>query len=150
MARYKKVDGKSVEFQEFSNSEVIEYLAATFNTITPRFMVLSRSLFNNSLIAKFDDVSFLLNAAGTCIEIGFAKVDSDKMEPIVEAFKKWDKFSEDCKPFYVKVDKDIARSLLFESGYQSRGAFRRRLETYDCEIIELTTRKGRRNIFLSN
>lgn len=118
------------------NEEVVEYLASKFNSINPRIIVLSKTVFINATLAKFDNVSFVINAAGECLELSFAKVDTDKMQPVIQEILKWDAFTKHPSRFYVKVDKKdtSSRSILFDTGEcQSPNGFKRyfnRYETY--------------------
>ena len=122
------------------NDEVIEYLASKFNTINPRFMVLSKSVFINAALAKFDNVSFVINGANECLELSFAKVDADKMEPLIHAILSWDEFVKYSDRFYVKVNNDLSRSVLFTSGKtQTLNAFKRHFSKY--EVIETQKKK---------
>lgn len=117
------------------NDEVVEYLASKFNSINPRIIVLSKAAFINATLAKFDDVSFIINAANDCLELSFAKVDTDKMEPIIQEILKWDAFTKHTDRFYVRVDKDTSRSILFNSdNRQSPNAFKRYFHNYKTEI----------------
>lgn len=117
------------------NNEVVEYLASKFNSISPRIIVLSKTVFINATLAKFDNVSFIINAANECLELSFAKVDTDKMEPVIQEILKWDAFTKHPSRFYVKVDKDTSRSILFDSGdMQGPKAFKRYFQNYETEI----------------
>lgn len=120
------------------NEEVVEYLASKFNSVNPRIIVLSKSVFINATLAKFDNVSFIINAQNDCLELSFAKVDTDKMEPVIQEILNWDVFTKHSSRFYVKVDKDTSRSFLFESGKrrcQTPQAFKRHFYAYETEII---------------
>lgn len=117
------------------NDEVVEYLASKFNSVNPRIIVLSKAVFINATLAKFDDVSFIINAANDCLELSFSKVDIDKMEPIIQEILKWDAFTKNTDRFYVRVDKDTSRSILFNSdNRQSPNAFKRYFHNYETEI----------------
>lgn len=118
------------------NEEVVEYLASKFNSVNPRIIVLSKSVFINATLAKFDNVSFIVNAQNDCLELSFAKVDTDKIEPIIQEILNWDVFMKHSSRFYVKVDKDTSRSILFEIGkYQSPKHFKMYFHAYETEII---------------
>lgn len=118
------------------NNEVVEYLASKFNSISPRIMVLSKSVFLNVTLAKFDNVSFNINAAYDCLELSFAKVDTDMMEPVIKGILEWEAFTKHSSRFSVKVDKETSRSILFESGkYQSLDEFKRYFHNYETEIL---------------
>ncbi len=120
------------------NKEVVEYLASKFNSINPRIIVLSESVFINATLAKFDNVSFIINAAYECLEISFAKVDADKMEPVIQEILKWDAFTEYSSRFCLKFDKDTSRSILFDSGErQSSNDFKNHFRSYETEIIPI-------------
>lgn len=120
------------------NEEVVEYLASKFNSVNPRIIVLSKTVFINATLAKFDNVSFVINAAGECLELSFAKVDTDKMDSVIQEILKWDAFTKHPSRFYVKVDKDTSRSILFDSGvYQSPNGFRRHFHRYETEVTQI-------------
>ena len=120
------------------NNEVVEYLASKFNSISPRIIVLSKTVFINATLAKFDNVSFIINAANQCLELSFSKVDTDKMEPIIQEILKWDAFTKHPSRFYVKVDKDTSRSILFDSGYhKSPNVYKSHFHNYETEIIQI-------------
>ena len=119
------------------NEEVVEYLASKFNSVNPRIIVLSKSVFINATLAKFDNVSFIINAASECLELSFAKVDTDKMEPVIQEILKWDAFAKHSSRFYVKVDKDTSRSILFDRGEcQSPITYKRHFHRYENEITQ--------------
>lgn len=127
---------EGIQFSKWNN-EVIAYLASKFNTINPRFMVLSKSVFINAALAKFDNVSFVINGANECLELSFAKVDTEKMEPLIEAILSWDEFTKHSDRFYVKVDNDLSRSVVFTSGKtQTPNAFRRHFSKYEVEVVK--------------
>lgn len=120
------------------NDEVVEYLASKFNTINPRIIVLPKAVFINATLAKFDGVSFIINAANECLELSFAKVDKDKMEPIIQEILKWEAFIKSPYRFYVKVDKGGSRSILFDSGYrQIPNAYKSYFHKYKIEIVQI-------------
>ena len=120
------------------NEEVVEYLASKFNSVNPRLIVLSKTVFINATLAKFDNVSFVINAAGECLELSFAKVDTDKMDPVIQEILKWDAFTKHPSRFYVKVDKGTSRSILFDTGvYQGPNGFKRHFHSYETEIIRI-------------
>ncbi len=120
------------------NEEVVEYLASKFNSVNPRIIVLSKTVFINATLAKFDNVSFVINAAGKCLELSFAKVDTDKMDSVIQEILKWDAFTKYSSRFYVKVDKDTSRSILFDTGvYQGPNGFKRHFHSYETEIIRI-------------
>lgn len=119
------------------NEEVARYLATRFNTVNPRFIVLSESVFINATLAKFDGVSFVINAAYECLELSFAKTDSDKLESVIQALVSWEDFSKHATSFYVKVDKDTSRSVLFASGvHQTVTEYKKYFSKYNIEIIK--------------
>ena len=118
------------------NDEVVDYLASKFNSITPRIRVLSKSVFINATLAEFDNVSFIINAANECLELSFAEVDKDKMEPVIQEILKWDVFTKHSSRFFVKVKKEISHSVLFVSGiHQYPNRFKRYFQSYETEII---------------
>jgi len=138
----KESGGMSYAFSEVLrtqwNDEVIEYLVSKFNSSTPRIVVLCKSVFLNSTLVKFDGVSFVINAANECLELSFAKVDDDKMQPVIQEILKWDAFTKSSTRFYVTVDKEYARSILFDSGYlQTPQKFKNFFRYYETKITLL-------------
>lgn len=120
------------------NEEVVEYLASKFNTINPRLIVLSKTVFINATLVKFDNVSFIINASNEILELSFAKVDADKMEPVIQEILKWDAFTKNARRFCVKVDKDTSRSMLFDTGERaSTNAYKRHFERYEIEVVPI-------------
>lgn len=120
------------------NEEVVEYLATKFNSINPRIIVLSKTVFINATLAKFDNISFIINAAGECLELSFAKADADKLKPVIQAILEWNAFTKHLSRFYVKVDKDTSRSILFDSGkHQAPGQFKHYFRKYETEILKI-------------
>lgn len=120
------------------NEEVVEYLVCKFNSVNPRIIVLSKSVFINATLAKFDNISFIINAGGECLELSFAKVDAEKMDSVIKEILNWDAFNKHTSRFYVKVDKDTSRSILFDSCvHQSPDHFKRYFRKYQTEIIQI-------------
>ena len=120
------------------NSEVVEYLTSKFNSVNPRIMVLSNSVFINATLANFDDVGFIINAAGECLELSFAKVDTDKMQPVIQAILNWEAFAKHASAFYVKVDKDTSRSILFDNGNrQGPNEFKSYFHNYETKVTRI-------------
>ena len=117
------------------NEEVVEYLASKFNSSNPWLIVLSKSVFVNATLAKFGNVSFIINAANECLELSFAEVDAEKMEPVIQEILKWDAFTKHSSRFYVKVTNGTSRSILFDSGiHQYPNEFKRHFQKYETEI----------------
>ena len=120
------------------NEEVVEYLASKFNSVNPRIIVLSKAVFINATLAEFDNVSFIINAASDCLELSFAKADTDKMEPVIQEILRWDAFAKHSSRFYVKVDKDTSRSILFDNGiHQSPNEYKRHFHRYETEVTRV-------------
>ncbi len=118
------------------NDEVVMYLASKFNSINPRIMVLSKSVFINATLAKFDNVSFIINAAYECLELSFSRVDADMMEPVIKGILEWEAFSKHSSRFCIRVDKETSRSILFDSGKkQSPDDFKRHFHNYEIEML---------------
>lgn len=120
------------------NDEVVEYLASKFNSTNPRIIVLSKTVFINATLVKFDDVSFIIYAANEYLELSFAKVDTDKMEAVIQEILKWDAFAKHSSRFYVKVDMNTSRSIVFDTGKrQSQNDYKRHFHRYETEIISI-------------
>lgn len=142
ISNVKESAGMSYAFSEVLrtqwNDEVIEYLVSKFNSSTPRIVVLCKSVFINATLVKFDGVSFVINAANECLELSFAKVDDDKMQPVIQEILKWDAFTKSSTRFYVTVDKEYSRSILFDSGYlQTPQKFKNFFRYYETKITLL-------------
>lgn len=107
----------------FSNSEVIEYLTAKLNADRPRFKISAMPKFCNGVMAKLDDTYFIVYASNTWIEISFDRADAGKMSEVIEKFTKWGRFSEK-EPFYVEIDEESSRTIIFENGYIEPEAYK--------------------------
>ena len=115
-----------VELETFSNNEVIEYLALKLNINKPRFKFSAKPKFCNGVMVKFDNVNFIIYATKTWIELSFEQANAEKMSPVIEEITKWDKFSKTEKTFYVEIDENSSRTIIFENGYATCGDYRRR------------------------
>ncbi len=115
-----------VELQTFSDSEVIEYLTSKLNSDKNRFKVVASPKFCNCVMAKFEDVNFIIHADYTWIELSFDRADTEKMAHVIEEITKWDKFSKTEKTFYVEINEDNSCTIIFENGYATCGDYRRR------------------------
>ena len=123
------------------NDEVVEYLTSKFNTINPRIIVLSKTVFINATLVKLDNVSFIINASNEILELSFAKVDADKMEPVIQEILKWDAFTKNPRRFCVKVDKDTSRSILFDTGdRQGTNSYKRHFCNYETEVVQINNK----------
>lgn len=61
------------------------------------------------------------------------------MDSVIKEILKWDAFNKHSSRFFVKVDKDTSRSILFDSGiHQSPDGFKRYFRKYQTEIIQIT------------
>jgi hypothetical protein len=117
-------NGKLVELQEFSNHEVIEYLAKKLNIDKTRFKLVAKPKFCNGVMAKIDDANFIIHANKTWIELSFDQADSEKLSTVIEEITKWDKFSKTEKTFYVEINENGSRTIIFENGYATCGEYR--------------------------
>lgn len=106
--------GKWVELNEFSNQEVIEYLASKLNTEKNYFKLLAQPKFCNGVMVEFDGVNFIIYAKNTWIELSFEKANAQKMATVVETIEKWDKFSQTEKTFYVELTRMILVQLFLK------------------------------------
>ncbi len=117
---------KWVELQTFSIEEVIEYLTSKLNANKNCFKVSAKPKFCKDVVmAKFEDVNFIIHAKKTWIEISFDRADTEKMSYLIEKITKWDKFSKTEKTFYVEINEDNSRTIIFENGYATCGEYRR-------------------------
>ena len=120
------------------NEEVVEYLASKFNTNNPRITVLHETLFTNATLAKFDDVTFIINAACGYLELSFQRSDAQKMEHIIQEILKWDAFTKHSSRFYVMVNKELSRSIIFDNGrYQGPNGYKQFFHRYEIEIFKI-------------
>ena len=142
----KESGGMSYAFSEVLrtqwNDEVIEYLVSKFNSSTPRIVVLCKSVFLNSTLVKFDGVSFVINAANECLELSFAKVDADKMEPVIQEILRWKAFTQYASRFCVRVDKNTSYSIVFNSGISlTTKELKDKIHNYKMEILLVVSDK---------
>lgn len=136
---------KEIRYELFYNDDVIEFLTSKFNQSLERFKVISKSVFFrcNAVVVSFDGVSFLINASDSCAEIAFNIADEEKLIPLINEIKKWDKLLNSHDPFCVKIDKGDSRSLLFESGYQKRSQYKVYFSNHNPEIIEIISNEAK-------
>ena len=118
-------NGKLVKLQTFSNDEVISYLALKLNTYVPRLKLSAKPKFCNGVMAKLDDTNFIVHAERTWVELSFDKANAPKMAVVIDEITKWEKFSKTEKTFYVEIDEDSSRTIIFENGYSTCGAYRK-------------------------
>lgn len=118
-------NGELVKLETFSNKDVVMYLMLTLNADEKRFKVVATPKFCNGIMAKFDDVDFIIYARNTCIELSFDKTDAKKMSYVIEKITKWDKFSKTEQSFYVEINERNSRTVIFENGYKTCGYYRR-------------------------
>ena len=121
-----KRNGKWVELETFSNNDVIGYLGSKLNINNPNLIIAARPKFCNGIMAKYDDAYFVIYANKTYIELSFQQIYAEKMSEVIETITKWDKFSKTEKTFYVEIDENIYRTIIFENGYATCGDYRRR------------------------
>ena len=125
---------KWIELQEFSNHEVSEYLASKLNISGSRFKVVAKPNLCNGVMAKFDDVDIIIHAKHTWVELSFNQDDAEKMSEVIQIITKWDKFSKTEKTFYVTIDDDSSRTIIFENGYATCGEYRRHFGNDELKI----------------
>lgn len=135
-------EDRYVELECFSTSEVIEYLALKLNINKLRFKISAEPLFCNVVMVKFDDVNFIIYAEATWIQLSFEQENAEKMYPVIEEITKWDKFSTTEKTFYVEIDHNNSRTIMFENGYATCEQYRIRLG----DSIKITSFKNDNNI----
>ena len=127
-------NGKWVDLQTFSNNEVISYLTLKLNIDAPRFKLSARPKFCNGVMAKLDDTNFIIHAEKTWVELSFDKANAPKMAVVIEEITKWEKFSQTEKTFYVEIDEDSSRTIIFENGYATCGDYQRYFSNYELKI----------------
>ena len=124
-------NGKWIELQYFLNKEVTQYLSGTLNANNFRFREVSKLKFGNSIMAKYNDVYFMIYADKTWIEITFDGYYREKMSEVIRVITKWDKFSKTEPTFYVEIEEgkgshNYSYTVIFENGYATCGDYRRR------------------------
>ena len=127
-------NGKWVELQKFFINDVSEYLVSKLNVHDTRFKVVAKSKLCNCVMAQIDDVNFIIHAEYTWIELSFSRDDAKKMSEVIKIITKWDKFSKTQKTFYITIDDDCSRTIIFENGYLTCGEYRRRFENDELKI----------------
>ena len=100
-----------VKLETFSSKDVAEYLDKALNKKLHkrRFEVLANPKWCKGILATIDGTSFIICADfATWIELSFNVKDIAKMADVIDALKKWDKFSQtERKNVFDFVDKDI-------------------------------------------
>lgn len=127
-------NGKWVALQEFSNDDVINYLALKLNIDKPRFKISAKPKFCNGVMALVDDVNFILHAKHTWVELSFNQANAEKMSEVIEIITKWNRFSKTEKTFYVEIDENKSRTIIFENGYATCGEYRRHFGNNELKI----------------
>ena len=131
-----KRNEKWVELEFFYNNDVIEYLDSKLNINNHCFKMAARPKICDGIMAKYDDVYFVIHANKTYIELSFQKNNAEKMSDVICEITRWDKFSKTEKTFYVEIDEGDCRTIIFENGYATCGEYRMR---FGDENIKITS-----------
>lgn len=114
-------NGKWVKLQEFSNHDVIDYLALKLNINNPRLKMVAKPKFGNAVMVRYNDVYFIIHADKTYIELSFYQTDAEELSTVIKEITRWDRFSKTEKTFYVQIDENHSRTIIFENGYATYG-----------------------------
>ena len=129
-------NNKWVDLETFSTDEVVSYLSSQLNTADAiHFEVVAEPHFCNVVMARFDNVNFIIHAEATCIELSFDKSHTSEMGKVFEAITNWDKFSKTEKTFYVQIIENKSHTVFFENGYESFLDYRERFSRYKQFLI---------------
>lgn len=128
---------KWVKLETFSSKEVAEYLDKELNKEPNkrRFEVLAIPKWGKGILANIDGTSFIICADfDTWIELSFNVKDIAKMADVINALKKWNKFSQtECK--YVFDFKDSNTHItIFKNGYASDKEYKAHFRKYDVSV----------------
>ena len=128
-------NGKCVKLQTFSTDEVVSYLSSQLNTDAIHFEIVAELKFRNVVMARIDNVDFIIHADQTYIELSFDKSHPFEMDRVFEAITKWDKFSKTEKTFYAEIIKGNSHTVFFENGYETCLYYRNRFSDYKQFLI---------------
>ena len=129
-------NNKWVNLETFSTDEVVSYLSSQLNTADAiHFEVVAEPKFCNVVMARIDNVDFIIHADLTYIELSFDKSHPFEIERVIETITKWDKFSKTLKTFYVDIIKGSSHTIIFENGYTSCLDYRRKFSRYKQFLI---------------
>lgn len=126
--------GKWVNVQTFFTKEVIEYLTSKLNTNQSHFKVSAKPKFCKCVMAKFEDVNFIICAEKTWIEISFDKANAEKMTSVIDEITKWEQFSKTEKTFYIEIEDGDSCTIIFENGYATCEEYRRHFKNSELKI----------------
>ena len=124
-----------VELETFTTDDILTHLSLRLNVIDPHLRITGRPKFCNGVMAKFDNTSFIIHAEETSIELSFDKDEAFILKPVIREIMNWDKFSKTEQTFYVTIDEDNSRTIIFENGYASCEDYRR---FFNGEEISIT------------
>lgn len=121
-------NGRVYEVECFSNREVVRYLDKTLNTNDLRFRQVSQLKLGDGVMAKFDDVYFMIYTDTTSIEIAFDGHYRDEMNEVIRTLIRWDRFSKTETTFYVEIEEgkdtpNYSYTFVFENGYAGKYAW---------------------------
>ena len=112
-----KRNGKQVELQCFSNDEIVKYLTESFNAKFLKFRLVAKTrIHHHTVMAKYRGVYFMINSKETWIELCFDKQFEEEMTDVIKAITRWSKFSHVEPTFYVEIDNESSRTIIFENG----------------------------------
>lgn len=130
-----------VKLETFSSNDVAEYLDKALNKKLHkrRFEVLANPKWCKGILATIDGTSFIICADFcTWIELSFNVKDIAKMADVIDALKKWDKFSQTERKNVFDFDLEDQKThiTIFENGYASVKSYKSHFEKYELSVTE--------------
>lgn len=130
-----------VELETFSSKDVAEYLDKALNKKLHkrRFEMLANPKWCKGILATIDGTSFIICADfATWIELSFNVKDIAKMADVIDALKKWDKFSQTERKYVFDFDLEDQKThiTIFENGYASAEEYKSHFEKYELSVTK--------------
>ena len=134
-------DGKWVELETFTSEDVAEYLNKALNKELHkrRFKILANSKLGKGILATIDGTSFMISANyATWIELSFNVNAIPKMIEVIDALKKWDKFSQTERKnmFDFNLEDKKTHITIFENGYVPVKDYKAHFYMYKLSVTE--------------
>jgi len=130
-----------VELETFTVEDVVEYLNKELNKSfhKKRFEILATSIMRKVILTSIDGTNFVINANyATWIELSYNIQDRTKMTDVIDALKKWDKFTQtECKNMFdFDLEDKKTHITIFENGYVSVQDYKAHFYRYELAVTE--------------
>ena len=133
--------GRKVKLETFSSKDVAEYLDDEINKDcnNRRFEISANTKWFGGILATIDGASFIIYAnSGTWIEISCNIKDAKNMADVINALKRWNRFSqtEGKRVVEFNLEDKVTHIIVFENGYASGQAYKSHFNNYELSITE--------------